>query len=125
MRLVRGGWRGRSAPDRGRQVGLFGFSGSGLGNLFGMLIGTPSASTTYRHIIGIRAGGQLASDDNPRNCSGYEEGTWTPGDSPGISSPADSPGDPAAPRHTTRTIVRAIAPALAARPGINYFIFLC
>ena len=64
---------------------------------------------TYRHFIGIRAGGQLASDDNPINCSGYEEGTWTPGDSPGISSPADSPGDPAAPRHTTRTIVQVKA----------------
>lgn len=68
---MRVGWRGRSAPDRGRQVGLFRVSGSGLGNLFGLLLGLPSASTTYRHITGIRAGGQLAGDNNPINCSGY------------------------------------------------------
>ena len=125
---MRGGWRGRSAPDRGLQVGLFRVSGSGLGNLFGLLLGLPSASTTYRHIIGIRAGGQLAGDNNPKNCSGYEEGTWTPGDSPGISRPEDSPGAPDRSRHTTRTIVRPgkLPPAVPSSTAwVNFFIFLC
>ena len=42
--------RGRTAPKSGLQVGLFGFSGSGLGNLFGLSPGFSAPLRTNPHI---------------------------------------------------------------------------